>query len=96
MKISLYLCIMKQKKPRTYIRCKSDSPPFQIRFKSVPYIGDIKLLLHPTLVATRYQEKRKEPTPMAIRTSSFLAIKALYGSYGFFSSTGSCISFFDS
>lgn len=63
MKISFYLCIMKQKKPRTCIRCKSDSPPFQIRFKSVPYIGDIKSLLHPTLVATRYQEKKEKSLP---------------------------------
>ena len=30
-----------KKSPRTYIRCKSDSPSFQVRFKSVPYIKDI-------------------------------------------------------
>ena len=31
-----------QESPRTYIRYKSDSPSFLIRFKSVSYIGDIK------------------------------------------------------
>ena len=75
------------------VRSTSVSGPFQIRSLYRRYKSP------QVLVATRNQHKRKEPTPMAIRTSSLLSYKsnaeALCGNNYFFSSTGSCISFFE-